>query len=180
MNRPVLQTERLTLRPLEPRDAADLRRLIDDPTIARNTLRIPHPYPDGAAEEWITKHQEELKETDEVVLAIVIRATSEFIGIMGLMPKPFDVAEIGYWLGRPYWNLGYASEAARGMIRYGFTGRGFNRIDAAVFHFNDASARVLEKSGMRFEGVLRQTVKKGDEYIDTRMYSILRSEWTTG
>jgi len=177
VNRPVLTTERLTLRPLEARDAADLRRLIDDPIIARNTLRIPHPYPEGAAEEWIAKNSEELKEMGEVALAIVIRDTGEFIGIMGLMPKPFDAGEIGYWLGRPYWGRGFAAEAAREVIRYGFEERALNRIEATVFSFNDASARVLEKSGMTFEGVLRQAVRKGDDYIDVRMYSIVKSEF---
>jgi len=177
MKRPVLTTERLTLRPLEAGDAADLRRLIDDPIIARNTLRIPHPYPEGAAEEWIAKHNDELKDVDEVVVAMVIRETGEFIGIMGLMPKPFDAAEIGYWLGRGYWGRGFATEAARALIRYGFEERTFNRIEATVFSFNDASAKVLEKSGMTFEGLLRQAVRKGDDYIDVRMYSIVKSEF---
>jgi RimJ/RimL family protein N-acetyltransferase len=177
MNRPVLQTTRLTLRPLELRDAPHLRRLVDDPEIFRNTLRIPHPYPEGAAEEFIGRNQKQLEEKDEVALAVVVRDTDEFIGIIGMVPKPFDVGEIGYWLGRPYWNRGYASEAATAMVRYGFEERTFNRIDAVVFAHNAASARVLEKSGMTLEGVLRQFIRKGDQYLDARMYSVLRSEF---
>lgn len=177
MNRPVLQTQRLTLRPLEMSDASAIQRLINDPEIFRNTLRIPHPYPDGAAEEFIRHNQKQMEEKDELALAIVIRDTGEFIGIIGIVPKPFEVGEIGYWLGRPYWNRGYASEAAAAMVRYGFDERTFNRIDASVFAHNHASGRVLEKSGMKFEGVLRQSIRKGDQYIDTRVYSILRCEF---
>ena len=177
MNRPLLQTKRLTLRALELRDASDLQRLVNDPEIFANTLRIPHPYPDGLAEEWIGKNLKELGETDEIALAITIRDTGEFIGVIGIVPMPFDVGEIGYWLGRPYWNRGYASEAAAEMVRYGFEERAFNRIQASVFAHNRASGRVLEKSGMKFEGVLRQSMRKVDRYLDVRMYSIVRSEF---
>jgi ribosomal-protein-alanine N-acetyltransferase len=177
VNRLVLETKRLTLRPLEARDAVDLHRLINDPEIARNTLRIPYPYPADLAEEWIAKHQKELGETDEAVWAITLRETGELMGIIGIVPKPFDVAEIGYWLARAYWGRGYASEAAAQVIRYGFETRTFNRIEATVFSYNAASARVVEKCGMTFEGLHRQGVRKGEEYIDVRMYSILKSEF---
>jgi ribosomal-protein-alanine N-acetyltransferase len=177
LNRPLLQTNRLTLRPLESRDAHDLARFVSDPEIARNTLRIPYPYPLDLAVEWIAKHQKELTENDEVVWAITMRDTHEFMGAIGIVPKPFDVAEIGYWLARAHWGRGYASEAAAEVIQYGFEQRTFNRIEAGVFSYNPASARVLEKCGLTFEGVLRQTARKGDQYIDTRMYSILKSEF---
>ena len=177
MNRLTLQTKRLTLRPLVMSDAPDVHRLVGAIEIARNTLRIPHPYPDGAAEQWIGMHQNELKETDEVVFAIVVRETSEFAGVIGLEPKHFDIAEIGYWIGVPYWGRGYASEAARAVIEYGFEQRGFNRIEAGHFVRNPASGRVMEKAGMKYEGLLRQAMKKGDEYLDVKMYSILRSEF---
>lgn len=177
MNRPVLQTKRLTLRPLAPGDARDLQRLINDPEIARNTLRIPYPYPDGLAEEWIGKHQKDLAGNEEVVWAVTMRETGELMGVIGLVPKPFDAGEIGYWLGRVYWGHGYMPEAVSAVIRYGFEERALNRIEAGVFSYNPASARVLEKSGLTFEGVLRQSARKGDQYIDTRLYSILKSEF---
>ena len=177
MKRPTLQTARLTLRPLAMSDAADVQRLAGAAEIARDTLRIPHPYPEGAAEEWLGFHQKELHETDEVAFAIVIRDSNEFAGVIGMVPKPFDTAEIGYWIGVPYWGRGYATEAAGAIIRYGFTERGFNRIEAAHFARNPASGRVMEKNGMRFEALLRQAVRKGDEYLDTKLYAILRSEF---
>lgn len=177
MNRPVLRTQRLTLRPLQPSDAPDLSRLASAAEVARNTLRIPHPYPESAAVEWIAFNQKELQDGDEIVLAVVVTATNEFAGSIGLLTKPFDVAEIGYWIGVPYWGRGYATEAAAEMVRYGFEERGFNRIEAAHFARNPASGRVLQKIGMVFEGVMRQAMRKGDEYLDSRMYSILRSEF---
>ena len=177
MKRPVLQTKRLTLRPLQVSDAPDVHRLVGAAEVAFNTLRIPHPYPEGAAEQWIASHENDLEDTSEVVFAIVARDSNEFAGVIGLLPKPFDTAEIGYWIGVPYWGRGYATEAVGAVIRYGFEERAFNRIDATVFTRNPPSCRVLEMNGLTFEGVLRQSVRKGDDYLDTRMYSILRSEF---
>jgi len=176
---PTLTTERLTLRPCVPADAEAIQALVSDVEIARNTLNIPHPYPAGAASEWITRHTEKFEKNEEIVFAIVTRG-GELVGIIGLVPKQHDVAEIGYWIGVPYWSRGYASEAARAVIGYAFGELSFNRIEAAHFSRNPASGRVMQKIGMKHEGTLRQAVKKWSEYVDTELYSVLRSEWPAG
>lgn len=175
---PALTTERLILRPFVPADAADVQRLAGDREIAAGTLTIPHPYPDGAAEEWIGKHQAWLEEERELVLAITVRETGELAGTMGLMLKlAHDKAELGYWIGVPYWGRGYATEAAVAMMQYGFEHWSLHRIEALHFSRNPASGKVMQKLGMRYEGKLREDVKKDGEYLDIEVYGVLRREF---
>jgi RimJ/RimL family protein N-acetyltransferase len=177
MPRPTLTTERLILRPMTAADASELHRLVNDPEIARNTLMIPHPYPEGLAEEWIATHDEKFEKNQEIVFGITLRDGGQFVGVIGLIPEPHDQAEFGYWIGRDYWNRGYASEATAAVIAYAFERLGVNRVEALHFARNPASGRVMEKCGMHLEGTLRQARKKGDEYVDVRVYSILKGEW---
>jgi ribosomal-protein-alanine N-acetyltransferase len=175
MSAPILETERLILRPFELKDAPVVQRLAGAREVAFNTLSIPHPYPDGAAEEWIRAHT---ADAGLVNFAVIRRTDGALVGAAGLILKgDHDKAEIGYWIGVPYWNQGYASEAASAVIDYGFEELGLQRIYAAHFARNSASGRVLAKNGMRHEGTLRRDIKKWDEYLDVEMYSILRGEW---
>jgi RimJ/RimL family protein N-acetyltransferase len=174
----VLTTERLALRSLTLADAPDIQRLASAYEIALNTLSIPHPYPEEAAEEWIRSHTETGEET---VFAIALRDGDEFIGTIGLrVRRDYDRGELGYWIGVPYWGRGYASEAAREVMKYGFETLNLNKIFAAHFGRNPSSGRVMQKLGMQYEGTLRQHHKKWDEYLDAVMYSTLRSEWMAG
>jgi len=86
-------------------------------------------------------------------------------------------AEIGYVLNRRYWGQGYMTEVVRAIIAFGFRELGLNRIQARCEVPNIGSARVMEKAGMSFEGVLRQQLFEKGSYRDMKMYSILRSEW---
>lgn len=97
------------------------------------------------------------------------------ISLTGLHPV-HRRAELGYWVGVPYWGKGYATEAARLIIGLGFR-EGLNSIFARFFTQNPASGRVMQKAGMRYEGTLRQHVCKNGEFLDLAYYSILRSEW---
>jgi RimJ/RimL family protein N-acetyltransferase len=138
---------------------------------------IPHPYPDGAAEAWIGMHQDDFDAGRIVHFAL---DNGELIGAMGLIFKrDQNMAEIGYWIGVPFWNQGYVSEAAAEILRYGFEEHGLNRIFAGHFARNAASGRVMQKIGMKYEGTLRQHEKKWDVYVDVVMYGVLREEWLT-
>jgi ribosomal-protein-alanine N-acetyltransferase len=171
---PILRTERLTLRPFEAADAPLIKQLAGEREVALNTQMIPHPYPDGAAEEWIAA-QVEKNEQGSFTFAI---DDGRLVGGIGLrVQREFDRAEAGYWLGVPYWGRGYATEALGAIIRYGFGELKLNRIYAGYFNRNAASGRVMEKNGMKREGVLRQHVRKWDEYVDVVYYGILREEW---
>jgi RimJ/RimL family protein N-acetyltransferase len=177
MTQPTLETERLILRPLRAEDAADVQRLAGAYEVALNTFLIPHPYPDGVAEEWIAGLEKQFEEGQQLALAITIRDSGELAGVIGLRFRPkHDNAELGYWVGIPYWNRGYTTEAARAMLRWGFEERGFRRIFGRHFARNPASGRVLEKAGMTYEGTLRAHTKKWGEYQDLLMYGILREE----
>lgn len=158
----------VVIRPLTPADAPAVQTLASAYEVALNTLMIPHPYPDGAAEQWIANAGDH---------TFAIDAGGEFVGATGLMMKEDELAEIGYWIGVPYWGRGYASEAARQLIRYGFEECGLQRIFAAHFARNPASGKVLANAGMTREGTLRRHVKKWGEYLDVHFYGILRDEW---
>jgi ribosomal-protein-alanine N-acetyltransferase len=171
----MLATERLVLRPFTLADAPAVQQLAGARAVALNTLLIPHPYPDGAAEEWISKHGER---PDDVNFAITLRESDDLIGAIGLIvAREHDRAEIGYWIGVPYWNNGYATEAARAVIDYGFARLGLRRIFALYFTRNPASGRVMRKLGMQREGMLRQHVLKWGERIDVEIYGVVREEW---
>jgi [ribosomal protein S5]-alanine N-acetyltransferase len=172
---PTLHTTRLTLRPFALDDAPSIQRLAGAYEVALNTLLIPHPYPDGAAEEWIGKHVEEFEENR--IHHFALDARGELIGAMALVMKDPGMAEIGYWTGVPYWGRGYTSEAAAEVLRYGFEECGLQRIFAGHFTRNAASGRVLQKIGMKYEGTLRRHMVKWGERVDVAFYGILRDEF---
>lgn len=176
---PTIETERLKLRPFTLGDAAELQRLIGDRDIASTTLRIPHPYEDGMAEQWIGTHQEAFDKGERVAFAIVHGEQGFLIGGIGLgINKEYERAELGYWIGKPYWNNGYCTEAALATLRYGFEVLKLKRIHATHMTRNPASGRVMRKIGMTHEGTLRQDVKRWGKFEDMETYGILRNEYT--
>jgi [ribosomal protein S5]-alanine N-acetyltransferase len=187
-------------------DADEVQRLGGDRAVADTTLNIPHPYEDGLAEKWISNHRDWFERREQAVFAVTIKgpcatASSEavrpesceqtllaskqwhtsagaLIGCVQLQMHAEDQrAELGYWIGRPYWNQGYATEAARAVLGFGFEQLGLNRIDAHHFVRNPASGRVMQKLGMSPEGCLRQHVKKWNAFEDLELYGILKSQW---
>jgi RimJ/RimL family protein N-acetyltransferase len=175
---PTIITERLVLRPFALSDAADVQRLAGDWAVADTTSNVPHPYPDGAAKTWISGHAECFQRREIMTLAVTLGNSGELAGCISLALRDSDdKAEMGYWMGVPYWKRGYCSEAARGLIAYGFEQMGLHRIYAFHFARNPASGRVMQKAGMTCEGTLRQHVKKWERYEDLVAYGILRSEY---
>ena len=174
MSLPTLRTARLVLRPFTMADAPRVQLLAGQREIALNTIHIPHPYPDGAAEDWIENRPRKLAEGHHD-FAI---DDGELAGCIGLRVQPdFERAEVGYWIGKPYWGRGYATEATGKIIEFGFEALKLNRIYAGYFARNAASSRVMIKNGMKYEGTLRKHVKKWDEFVDVVYYGILREEW---
>jgi len=173
---PTLKTGRLILRPFEPRDAPVVQRLAGERAVADTTLNIPHPYLDGMAEAWIGGHEEALARGESLTLAITEPAEG-VIGAISLALKGADRrAELGYWIAVSCWGRGYATEAARAVVQYGFTTLGLNRIEAIHLTRNPASGRVMEKIGMQCEGVHRQWVRKNGVFEDVSRYAILRED----
>ncbi|HEX9749691.1 MAG TPA: GNAT family N-acetyltransferase [candidate division Zixibacteria bacterium] len=177
---PSLKTDRLVLRGFIPEDAPRVQALAGNRAVAATTALIPHPYPDGEAERWIETHNKEYGEGRSVTFAVTLRGSGELIGACSLtLCGRHKRAEIGFWIGEPYWGFGYATEAARAVIAFGFA-RGLNRIFAEHYHVNPASGRVLQKAGMTHEGTNRQHMIKWGKPMDCEVYGILASEWKCG
>jgi [ribosomal protein S5]-alanine N-acetyltransferase len=173
----ILETDRLRLRPYTDADIAELVPLIGARQVAAMTLRIPHPYSEQDAREFLVR----INSDDEVRKAITLRSDGRLIGGVGLRCEPkHHNAELGYWIGVPFWGNGYATEASREMLRYGFEKLNLDRIYASHFHHNPISGKILRKLGMRYEGCQRQHYLKWDQFVDSELYGLLRQEWQNG
>jgi RimJ/RimL family protein N-acetyltransferase len=176
---PMLQTARLTLRPMSAGDADAVRRLAGDPDVAASALNIPYPFEPEMAEEWIARQAQAYEEAREVTFAIIRRSDEEFVGAIGLdVSREHERAELGYWVGQPFWGRGYATEAAFAVLEFAFKKLLLNRVYANHFADNPASGRVLEKIGMAREGCQRQHVLWWGEYRDLVCYGITRERFT--
>lgn len=177
----MLSTDRLLLRPFRMSDAPDVQRLAADYDVAKGTLVIPHPYPDGEAERWIASLQRDENAVAVATFAIILRAEGRVIGSIGLDIAPeHHQARMSYWLGQPYWNRGYGTEAVRAVLLHGFQQLRLHRIYAPHFRTNPASGRVLQKVGMRYEGRLREHYLRFGQYIDVELYGLLQQEFASG
>jgi len=146
---PTLATARLKLRPYTEADIPELLPLIGTREVAATTLRIAHPYTEQDARAFLQL----AKEPDKLWLAITLRSDGHQVGGIGLrIDKQHQHAELGYWLGVPFWGRGYATEAATEILRYGFETLALHRIFASHFRQNPASGRILKKIGMSYEG----------------------------
>ena len=145
---PVLETKRLALRAARLEDAKAVAALANDRRIAENTARIPYPYKVADAEKFIGG----ANKNGEAAFLITLRDRT-VIGACGIMFHYDDVPELGYWLGVPYWNKGYATEALHALIDYAFTDLSHEALQAGARVTNPASRRVLEKCGFQWTGV---------------------------
>jgi len=177
--RPTLSTERLVLRPFRLSDATDVQQLAGHPLVYATTATIPHPYPDGAAEAWITKHSQWYKDGVGVQFAITSKRDGTLFGCIDLfgISKAHRRAEIGYWIGVDYWNQGICSEAAKEIVKFGFSTLQLNKIVGRHVAHNPNSGKIMKKIGMQKVGVLKQDFFRNGEYSDIIIYEILRAEY---
>jgi RimJ/RimL family protein N-acetyltransferase len=174
---PTLHTKRLILRPFSLADVPAVVALAGDWDIAFNTLSVPHPYTEDHAVQWIRQQNEQWKQKQAVTFAIA-QADNTLVGSIGLGLVPsFNLAELGYWVGKPYWGRGYATEAACAVVDFGFEKLSLHRIQATHFGNNPASGKVMQKVGLLYEGCRRQHTLKWDEYRDIKLYGMLREDW---
>ncbi len=165
----------IALRPFNLEDAERVAVLCNNKRIFDN-LRdfFPHPYSLQDAVDFIKGCQ-----ARKPVLNFAVTANQEVAGAIGLIPQT-DVytgtAEIGYWLGEPFWGQGIMTEAVRRMVSYGWETLQLRRIFTGVYDYNKASMRVLEKAGFHFEGICRKSVLKNGVIRDEYMYAITARE----
>jgi ribosomal-protein-alanine N-acetyltransferase len=176
-----LRTARLVLRSFERADIPAIVRLAGVREIAATTLHIPHPYDSAEAEDFLARMDAECRQGNAAVFAVTLSSSGELCGACGLhVSSAQQRAELGYWIGVPYWGQGFATEAARAVVEFGFTTLGLHRIHASLFAGNSASGRVLEKIGMRHEGRSREHVRKWCHFVDLENYGLLAAEFRRG
>lgn len=162
-----IKTRRLVLRELVDSDAPQLAHLAGDWDVARMTARIPFPYSEALARQWM-----DTLGPGEFVRAVTFEGG--LAGAVGYVPTDETSAEIGYWIGRPYWGRGFASEAATALVRYCFTTGGFKRLTCCHFEDNDASARVIQKLGFRPSGETLAWCDARQAELPARCYALNR------
>jgi [ribosomal protein S5]-alanine N-acetyltransferase len=165
------ELQQIVLRPLQKTDNVALANLANNKNIWNNIRdAMPHPYTEANADFFIDLVQ---KENPNHILAI--ESEGVFCGLIGLH-RQNDVyrlsAELGYWIGEPFWGKGIGTKAVELMVKHGFENLELNRIYAGVYGFNLASMHVLEKCGFEKEGILRKAVIKNNIVLDEHRYAI--------
>lgn len=175
---PVLETEDLVLRRPRLGDARDMYAYASDPEVARYVLWEPHTSVSDTRA-FIRELRRRIRSGYPSSWAITRRSDGRVIGTIGFMwySAENSSAELGYSLSRECWNHGYATQALRAVVDAAFRSLPVNRLEAQHDVRNPASGRVMEKCGLRQEGVLRSRIRNKGEYVDVALWAILRSDW---
>ena len=174
---PRLETDRLVLRRAASSDVADVFAYASDPEVARHSTWEPHDSLD-ASRTFVASLLAHYAAAEVANWVVVLKGEDRVVGTCGFVywnPR-HNRAEIGYALARRLWGRGLMTEAAFKVCDFGFDVMGCNRLEARCLPENIASARVMEKLGMTFEGVVREQVYVKGAYRDLRLYSLLRRE----
>ena len=177
-NQPTLETERLVLRRISPVDAADMYEYSHDPEVPRYLTWEVHPDPEFT-EEYIEYLESRYAVGDFFDWAVILKEGGKMIGTCGFTRFRYedDCGEVGYVLSRSCWGQGYAAEALRAVMTFGFETLALERIEAKFLEGNTGSLRVMEKVGMTFEGYLRSSMRVKGSLRTVGICSILRSEF---
>lgn len=177
-----LETERLIIRPMRPTDLHDLFVMMNNSEVVNQTIAL-EPHNDLSETEDLLKavlhNYAPESSTDWAIFAITLKPENRCIGYCGFYAYAslFKRAEIGYALCQEFWGKGIVPEACQALVEYGFKELGLERIEATVYPENKGSVRVLEKLGMKLEGVLRNHVIREGRCRNRLIYSLLRNEW---
>jgi 8-oxo-dGTP diphosphatase len=183
-----LDAERVRLRALRPTDAASIAALVNDWEVVRYTTSIPYPYDvemarafiASQAERW-TAWQPGVSPAEEIAFAIERKADRAFLGCIGLQPGEAEGQtgglEFGYWIGKDYWNRGFASEAVGALAQFAFETLRAQEIWAAAVPVNDASHRVLEKNGFVIAGAGSRESEMRGHALPVITRRLTRTQW---
>lgn len=144
-----LESQRLILRPPRQGDIEAIAAWLGDFEVSRNLARVPYPYGEADAEDWVARRGRHGE--GHYVFCILRKSDHLFMGSIGLHLEN-EGPELGYWLGKPFWGLGYASEAGRAVAQFAFGSLNAPFLRAGWFHDNPASGHVLAKLGARHNG----------------------------
>ena len=179
IEQPVIETLRLQLRPIELSDALEIQKAAGIREIADTMISLPHPYPLGEAQRYISRMQNECKAGSSVTFVIEKKVDKGFCGLIEVrdIDREHSQGELSFWLDIKAWGHGYMSEVIHAIVRYGFEVLNLNRLYAYHMQRNPATGRVLEKNGFKQEGLLRQRVQKWGQYEDVAILAILKQDW---
>jgi RimJ/RimL family protein N-acetyltransferase len=170
-------SDQIHLSEIRPADKGAFLEHLKEKEIYNRTLRIPYPYTEAHAKEWLARVEKSTEQHGQPV-NWAIRIAADFliggIGFDGLDIGKSHRAEIGYWLAKPYWGRGIITAVVKAACEFAFKEWGLVKITAHVFAFNLASARVLEKCGFEQEGYLRNHFQKDGHLLDVRLYGLHR------
>ena len=174
-----ISLEGCLIRSLREEDAASLAQYANNRRIWRNLRDLfPHPYSVADAQQFIARIHSQPRET-----VFAIEVDSQAVGSIGVRLKE-DIervtGELGYWLGEPFWGRGLMTGAVRAFTEYALRAFDLQRLEAWVYEWNPASARVLEKAGYTLEGTLRRSAIKDGQVIDRHLYARLAEGQTAG
>jgi 8-oxo-dGTP diphosphatase len=173
-----IETARLVLRAPADADVEAIVAQLSDPVVSATTARIPHPFGPDDAMGWIDKCRHEREAGEGLALIVERRADRALVGAAGIHLLAADVPLIlGYWIGRPYWRQGYATEAARGLLGHAFAALAVERVHASVYPGNPSSIRVLAKLGFRVVGPIREPAPARGGARDAILHEIRADEW---
>jgi ribosomal-protein-alanine N-acetyltransferase len=175
---PEIVSEHLVLRRMTMKDAEDVFEYAKDPEVALFTIWDAHRSIDDSRA-FLTSVIRGYAQREVATWGVVHRAEGRLIGTCGFngWNRVHSRAELGYIFGRRFWNRGLATEAVGALIAFGFDRLAFNRIEGFCIPENVASSRVMEKAGMVYEGLLRQSYFAKGVYHDLKVYSILRDDY---
>ena len=174
----MLNTPRLTLRPLTMRDAQDIYDYSRDPEVARHVLWDAHrSLADSRA--YLRFILRQYRDGVPSSYGIVLKASGRVVGTIGFMwySQENHSVEVGYSLARGVWNQGLMTEALKAVMRLSFEELQVHRVEAQHETSNPASGRVMLKCGMRHEGTLRGRIYNKGRFVDVELYAILREDW---
>ncbi len=164
---PILQSLSLRFRQLTVDDFHDLVLLANNKKISDQIINIPYPYQENNAVFRMSYIVQGFKSNQRYVFAIIEKSSDKFMGEISInILNNVEIAELGFWIGEPYWNFGYASEAIKEIIRFGFERLNLEMIYGTVYTTNTASSRVMLKNGFTSKGTFGKT----------EMYQITRIE----
>jgi len=148
-----------------------MTRLVTD-HVVRYLVHVPYPYKIGDARRFINKSRRNFQLKKEQTFAIELVGNNNLVGVISLqkIDRTNKNAQISYWIGKNYWNLGIATESINLLIRYAFCVLRLHKVYANVLATNSASIRVLEKNGLIKEGILKHSLYKDDKFCDVVLY----------
>lgn len=163
-----VRTERLILRPSWPEDAPRLATALNQLEVSRNLLHVPAPYSVADAAAWIARPRD--PRLPELLVLLRTRGAPRLVGGCGIARGHDGALELGYWIERAHWGLGFATEAARAVMRLA-RATGLRRVRSVHFLDNPASGRVLRKIGFRATGRIEPRLCRArDDEVATAIY----------